>query len=152
MGLGRIAASIGKGLFAGAAGTAAMTLSSTIEQKLRDREASSVPADAVEQVLDIEPETEDAKHRLGTLAHWGYGTGLGVPRGILGLTGLNGIAATAAHFVAVWGGALAMLPRLDLAPKPTEWGATELAIDAWHHAVYAVAAGAAYEWLDRRGT
>jgi hypothetical protein len=46
MKLGDVAAAVGKGLFAGAAGTAAMTLSSTIEMRLRRRPASSAPADA----------------------------------------------------------------------------------------------------------
>lgn len=40
-----------------------------------------------------------------------------------------------------------MLPALGVAPPATQWGAKELAIDAWHHVVYA-AAGAAYELLD----
>ena len=46
MGLGDTAAAVGKGLFAGAAGTVAMTISSTLEAKLRDRGSSSAPADA----------------------------------------------------------------------------------------------------------
>jgi hypothetical protein len=45
----------------------------------------------------------------------------------------------------------AMLPALEVAPPATQWGAKEIAIDAWHHATYAVATGLAYEWLDRRG-
>jgi hypothetical protein len=49
----------------------------------------------------------------------------------------------------VWGGAATMLPALQVAPPPTEWPAEEIAVDAWHHAVYAVAAGVAYELLDR---
>ena len=40
MRLGYIAAKIGMGLFAGLAGTAAMTISSTIEMKLRQRPPS----------------------------------------------------------------------------------------------------------------
>lgn len=150
MGLGRIAGAVGKGLFAGAAGTMAMTLSSTIESKLRDRSPSTVPAEAVEEVLDVEPVDEEAEQRLNRLTHLGYGTAWGAPRGLLGLVGLGGVPATAAHFATVWGAGLVMLPALDLAPKPTRWGAKELAVDAWHHAVYATAAGLAYEWLDRR--
>ena len=37
-----------------------------------------------------------------------------------------------------------MLPALDVAPPLTEWGAQEVAIDAFHHIVYAIATGVAY--------
>lgn len=151
MKLGRITGAIGRGLVAGAAGTAAMTVSSTIEMKLRGREASSVPADAVEEVLDVEPKDEEAKERLGNLAHFGYGTGWGAARGLLGITPLPHPAATAAHFGLVWGAGLTMLPVLKLAPPPQKWGAKELAVDALHHAVYAVATGLAFFGLTRNG-
>ena len=49
MKLKELAEGVGKGLFAGAAGTAAMTISSTIEMKLRGRQASAVPARAAEK-------------------------------------------------------------------------------------------------------
>lgn len=148
MAIARLAGAIGKGLIAGAAGTAAMTVSSMLEAKIRGREESTVPAQAAEKVLDIEPQTEEAEQRLSNLTHFGYGTGWGVPRGILGVF-LPGPAATAAHFAAVWGAGLGMLPTLGLAPPPTKWGAKELAVDAWHHAVYALATGVVFELLDR---
>lgn len=149
MGLGRIAGAVGKGLVAGAAGTAAMTISSTLEQKARGREASTAPADAAEEILDIEPKNEQAKQRLNTLSHFAIGTGWGVPRAFLGMF-LPAPAATAAHFGVVWASALGMIPALGLGPPPTKWGAKELAVDAGHHAVYAVATGAVFELLDRR--
>jgi hypothetical protein len=42
-----------------------------------------------------------------------------------------------------------MLPTLDVAPPATEWGVAEVAVDAWHHAVYALTTGMAYAWLNR---
>jgi hypothetical protein len=51
----RLAEAIGGGLLAGVAGTAAMTASSTLEAKLRDRGSSSAPADAASKVLGVEP-------------------------------------------------------------------------------------------------
>jgi len=45
---------IGRGLLAGLAGTAAMTVSSTLEMRLRGRAASSAPADATAKVLGID--------------------------------------------------------------------------------------------------
>ena len=144
----RLAEGVGKGLFAGLAGTAAMTLVSTLEMKARGREASTTPVDAVSKVFDIEPVDEDARMRLSNITHWAYGTAWGAARGVISAAGLKGHAATAAHFAAVWGAALVMLPALKVAPPPNEWGAKELALDALHHAVYAAATGAVYEALD----
>lgn len=149
--VGTIATACAKGLLAGVVGTVAMTLSSTIEMKLRGRGGSSAPEDAVSEVLGIEDfEDEDAEERFGTLAHWGYGIGLGAIRGLYAVTGMPSAAATAAHFVTVWGAELVMLPALDVSPPATEWGAGEIAVDAWHHGVYAVATGMAYDLLDGR--
>ena len=146
-----LAQNIGKGLMAGLAGTVAMTVSSTIEQKVRDREASNAPAKAAERVLGIEKfQSDAAEKRFGTLVHWGYGTGWGVARGVLRTVGLSPATSTAGHFAAIWGSAAVTLPVLDVAPPITTWGREEVAIDAWHHLVYVVAAGLVYEALDRR--
>jgi hypothetical protein len=149
MKLGDVAAAVGKGLFAGAAGTAAMTLSSTIEMRLRRRPASSAPADAAAKVLGVEPKGEKEEARFATLVHWGYGTSWGVARGLLGAAGLRGVQAAAAHFGAVWGSEQIMLPALGVAPPLWEWGAEEVAIDTFHHLVYASATSLAYTLLDR---
>lgn len=147
----RFAAAIGKGLVAGFAGTAAMTLSSTLEAKLRDRGSSSTPADAAEKVLAIDDFTdEEAEARFGNLVHWGYGTGWGAVRGVLGQALPSPALATGAHLAAVMSAEQVMLPALEVAPPATEWGAAEIAVDGFHHAVYALATGAVYELLDRR--
>ena len=146
---GDVAGAVGKGLVAGAIGTAAMTVSSTIEAKVRGRQGSTAPADAAAKVLGIEPKDEAAESRFSNLVHWAYGTSWGGFRGLLGGLGLTGPAGAAAHFGAVWGGGLVMLPALEVAPPVSEWGTTELAIDAWHHAVYTVATSLAYTALVR---
>lgn len=149
MTMGNLAGAVGRGLFAGVVGTAAMTLSSTVEMKLRGREGSSAPADAAAKVLGVEPKGDAEKARFSNLVHWGYGTGWGAVRGLVAATGLRGPAAGAAHLGLVWGGELAMLPALGVAPPVKEWGATELAIDALHHTVYAVATSLAFAALTR---
>lgn len=151
--LGEVASSVGRGLAAGLVGTAVMTVSSTIEQKLRDRGASSAPADAASEVLGIDGfEDDDARDRFSNLTHWGYGTGWGAVRGVIGATGVGAVPATIAHTVLVYATEQVMLPALDVAPPATEWGAEEIAIDAWHHAVYGIATGVAYELLDGQRT
>jgi hypothetical protein len=140
---------IGRGLVAGFAGTAAMTISSTLEARIRGRAASSAPARATAKVLGIkEFEDEVAKARFNDLSHWGYGTGWGVVRGLLAAAGLSPRAATAAHGAAIYGAAQVTLPALEIAPPAIFWPKSEIAIDAFHHAVYAAATGLAYRLID----
>lgn len=146
--IGYAAGSLGRGLLAGAFGTAVMTASSTIEMKLRGREASSVPGDAVAKVLGVAPKDDEAKQRFSDIVHLGYGTGWGAARGVIDSIGLSGPPAAAAHLAAIWGTALVTLPALGVAPPVKEWGSKEIAIDFFHHAVYAAATSLAYEWLD----
>ena len=152
MRLTTLANGIGKGIFAGLAGTAAMTISSTLEAKLRGRRPSTAPAKAATKALGIEIfEDGESYAKFSNLVHWGYGTGWGVARGVLRAFGLSPRLATPAHLAALWGSAIVTLPRLDAAPPVTQWGADEVAIDLFHHAVYVTAAAAAYELLDSRG-
>jgi hypothetical protein len=149
--VGGIAASVGKGLVAGLVGTAAMTVSSSLEARLRHRAPSSAPARATTKVLGIKEFEDDiAAARFNDLSHWGYGTMWGVVRGLLGAAGLSPGAATAAHGAAVWGSAAVTLPALEVAPPFVFWGRKEVAIDLWHHAVYATATGLAYRLIDER--
>ncbi len=149
MKLGDVAADVGRGLFAGLLGTAAMTVSSTAEMKIRGRPASNAPAVAAGKVLGVEPKDEEGEARFSNLVHWGYGTGWGAVRGLVGSAGLEGPAAAAAHFGAVWGAEQVMLPALNVAPPFWTWGAKEVGIDAFHHLVYATATSVAYSVLDR---
>ena len=144
----KLASSIGKGLVAGLAGTAAMTVSSTLEARLRHRKPSSAPARATAKVLGIASFADDiAQARFNDLSHWGYGTGWGMVRGLLDAAGLSPPAATVAHGAAIWGSAQVTLPALDIAPPAIFWAPKEIAIDAFHHTVYAVATGIAYQLL-----
>jgi hypothetical protein len=148
----KVAGAVGEGLLAGLAGTAAMTVSSTLEARLRGRAPSTAPARATAKVLGIaEFEDDLAKARFSDLSHWGYGTGWGVVRGLLGATGMPARTAIAAHGAAVWGSAQVTLPALEIAPPAVFWPKEEIAIDAFHHAVYALATGVAYTLIDARG-
>jgi hypothetical protein len=147
----RIASNAGKGLVAGFVGTAAMTVSSSLEARIRGRAASSAPARATAKILGIKEFEDDiAAARFNDLSHWGYGTMWGLVRGLLGTTRLSPPAATAAHGAAVWGSAATTLPLLEVAPPFVFWGKKEVAIDLWHHTVYAVATGLAYRLIDSR--
>jgi hypothetical protein len=146
MRLSTLSSAVGDGLVAGLLGTAAMTASSTLEARLRGRAPSTAPARATAKALGIADFEDDlARARFNDLSHWGYGTGWGVVRGLLGAAGLRPRAATAAHGAAVWGSAAVTLPALDVAPPFVFWGKEEVGLDLLHHAVYAIATGLAYE-------
>jgi hypothetical protein len=145
-----IAESIGKGLVAGFVGTAAMTVSSTLEARLRHRQPSSAPARATAKALGIkEFDGPIAQARFNDLSHWGYGTTWGALRGLLAAAGLTPRRATVAHGAAIYGAAQVTLPALEIAPPSVFWPKQEIAIDAFHHAVYAAATGLAYALIDR---
>jgi hypothetical protein len=146
--LNTLSMAIGRGLVAGLAGTAAMTVSSSLEARLRHRAASTAPARATAKILGIKEFDSDlAAARWNDLSHWGYGTSWGVLRGLLDMTGLSPRAATAAHGAAIYGAAQVTLPALEIVPPAVFWGAKEIAIDAFHHTVYATATGIAYELI-----
>jgi hypothetical protein len=140
---------VGKGVVAGVVGTAAMTVSSTIEAKLRKRQLSTAPARAAEKMLGIkEFESSRDVARFSDLVHWGYGTSWGIARALLRELGFGPKLATPLHFAAIWGGALVTLPSLDVAPPIYLWEGEEVAIDVFHHLVYTATTAATYELLD----
>ncbi|MBD1387316.1 hypothetical protein IDJ75_18650 [Mucilaginibacter rigui] len=146
--LSEMGSAIGKGLLAGIAATAAMTISQLIEMKITNREASDAPVKVARDTAGIKPASEQDKQQLSQELHWGYGTAWGVARGIIGLTGLKGLPATLVHFGAVWGTALFMLPKHDAAKPINKQKPQKIAIDILHHGVYAITAGVVYDALD----
>lgn len=149
--LGALGSAIGKGLLAGIAATAVMTLSQMIEMKITKREPSDATLKVAEDAAGAKPATEDDKQKLSQELHWSYGTTWGVARGLIGFTGLKGFPATLVHFAAVWGTALIMLPKHNAAKPINEQEPKEIAIDVLHHSIYAVTAGLVYDALDAGG-
>ena len=147
--LGHVASVVGKGLFAGLAGTAAMTLSQIIEMKLSGREPSNSPAQVGSKLFGVEPKSKEDEGRFAQIIHWVWGTVGGVPRGLIALSDTHGAAAAASHFATLWTMDSALLYSLGIAPPPWEWSAMELSVDAFHKSVYAIVANATYEFLDR---
>jgi hypothetical protein len=143
-----IASAVGKGLLAGFAGTAAMTVSSTLEARLRGRAASSAPARATAKMLGIKEFDNDiARARFNDLSHWATAPAGACSAACSRPSGMTPRAATAAHGAAIYGAAQVTLPALDIAPPVVFWPKEEVAIDVFHHAVYAAATGAAYELI-----
>jgi hypothetical protein len=145
MQIGDVAGAAGRGFLSGTVGTAAMTVSQAIEARLRHRRPSSMPAKAAAKVLAVEPQGETGESRFSDVVHWTYGSSWGVPRAALGF--LPPWLATLVHATVIQTGAMTMLPALRVAPPVSEWSAGEIASEAVHHVVYAVATSAAYGYL-----
>ena len=145
--LGELGSAIGKGLIAGFAGTIAITFSQMIEMRITKRKASNAPAKAVKKTLHIEA-TPGNKEEFSNEVHWVYGTSWGVMRGLLSMAGIRGFAATSLHFASIWGTAVNIQPKLDIAPPLSEWEPNDIAIDILHHAVYAIVAGLVFDAID----
>lgn len=143
----RLTEPLGRGLIAGVVGTAAMTVSSTIEAKLSRREPSTTPAAAAGRVAGVVPRDSTGEQRFNTLAHWGYGIAWGAFRGALGVLGLRGPAASLVHLLAVLGTEQALLPALRVAAPTPRYGLKAAGTDALHHIVYAGVSGLAYDHL-----
>ncbi|HEY3874867.1 MAG TPA: hypothetical protein VGM92_05290 [Candidatus Kapabacteria bacterium] len=138
---------IGRSLIAGLAGTAAITLSTMIEAKLRGRPDSKTPSKVGGKVMGVQPRDPSGGKRFNQIVHWQYGTMWGLFLAVADELGLRGAPASAAHFSALWSTELVMLPAANAAEPITEWGAEEIAIDAMHHAIYAATAGMVYDLL-----
>jgi hypothetical protein len=136
-----------RGLLAGLAGTAAMTLSQAIEQRLSGRSGSTTPAEGVARATGIAPGTDTARNRLNVVAHWAYGTGWGLARTLLDLAGARGPLATATHLAAVLGAEQVLTPTLGLGKPTPAYGVTATLTDLAHHVVYAAAVGTVFDAL-----
>jgi hypothetical protein len=135
-------------LAAGVGGTIAMTVSSTAEMRLRGREPSSAPVDALEKALG-RPIPERWKSLAGNAAHLTTGVALGLPRAVLGRV-LPEPAATLAFVPVASLPDVVIVPAMGVTDPPWEWGATEFAISVWHHVAYAVGASAGVRLAGRR--
>ncbi|USI72243.1 hypothetical protein [Sphingomonas morindae] len=135
-------ARIGLALGAGLAGAAVMLVSQKIEMKASGRAPSDTPAKAIETLAGFELYDEAAEARLSTFGHFAFGTGLG-----LGLAAIDRVPEpwrTLVFASGCWAIGTGTLVGLGVSEPPTRWGATALATDLGHHAVYAAASASAY--------
>lgn len=145
--IAELGSAIGKGLLAGLAATTAMAISQMIEMKITGRKPSDATVKVAEETLGVKP-VPGQKAKMSEEVHFAYGTAWGIARGLIGLTGLKGFPATLAHFAAVWGTSMIILPAFKVAPPIYEEDPKAIAIDALHHTVYAITAGLTYNALD----
>jgi uncharacterized membrane protein YagU involved in acid resistance len=135
------------GLLSGFLATAAMTLSQIVEIAITKRASSLTPAIAISNFFrfDLEKFSDKNKWRLNNLVHWSYGLLWGVIlAAVYTVFELHLLQALAVYFFVFWIQALIVLPALHAVPPPWTWDAKWIAIDAWHHLVYALVAATVY--------
>ena len=130
-----------RGLAAGLAGTAALTVSQRIEMRITGRPASDLPARVAEGVLGISPRGRQ-RELVATATHWFNNTSSGLGRAALGAVGLRGLPAAVGTFGLYLGGAALLFTRLGVAP------ALPRPVDLAHAGVYAAVTSGVYERLD----
>jgi hypothetical protein len=140
-----------RGLLAAAIGTVIMNLSSETEMAWRGRAASTAPARAANRILRLVgvPELEGRPLQiLSSWTHYLYGTAWGAYLWLLmspNVLGLPVAAGLPLFFLGVWLVEQLELPLLKVAPWSWSWGTKEVAIDLWHHVVYA--SGTMLAWV-----
>lgn len=143
---------VGRGLLAGAAGTAAMTASQMTVMKVQGGSSSTVPGQVAQRVGGGVFKRKVPDEKLGMLTqvvHWAYGTAWGAAYGI-GHTSLP-LPTTAGGVLfgtVVWGfGSVAMLPAMQLSPPVWQRPPTGTAYEVGYHLVYGLAAALTYRAL-----
>lgn len=148
-GIAKVAAGIGIGIVSGLVGTVVMTAAQMLEMQISGRKSSDTPYQAVKKTFGIEAQSDKDKDFVSNVTHIAYGSTWGVPRGLLAAFGADGFAGTSAHFGAVWGTELIMLPAMDVVEPVTTWKPKAIAEDAMFHGIYAIAAGITADALSK---
>lgn len=130
-----------RGLLAGLAGVAAMTVAEKIEQRFTQRPNSFIPAHTLERLLRL-PHAADAERRWmnGTM-HWGQGILLGAVRGAMAARGLRGPVGSFVFMNLRLANDQTLENATQVGAPPWTWPVDEQAIDLLHKAVYAFATG-----------
>lgn len=149
--MGSVGGSIGRGVVAGLAGTVVMTaFQRFVEMPISGREESYQPAELIEKISGARP-GEPSRRRLNYAAHFGVGAAWGAAHGVAARAGASGPRTVAAVFGTLWAADVTSMSLMGLGEPPWRWSVRELAVDVADKLVLAVATGAAFEALSRRG-
>jgi hypothetical protein len=131
-----------RGMAAGFAGVAAMTIGEKIEQRFTHRPDSYVPARVLEH-LTLQPQKPDQERRLLNWAmHWGQGILLGAVRGLMAQRGVRGPAGSFLFLNLRLLNDQSLENATRVGAPPWTWPVDEQVIDLVHKGVFAFATGA----------
>ena len=129
-----------RGLLAGAAGVAAMTLAEKIEQSLTGRPNSFVPAHTLQRLLSRSPRDRDDVW-MNWAMHWGQGIALGPLRALMAEQGMRGSVASFLFLNARLFNDQALENATGAGAPPWTWPFDEQRVDLLHKAIYAFVTG-----------
>ena len=139
-----------RGLVAGAAGVAAMTLAEKVEQALTGRPSSYVPAHTLARLLRLPHPDSDRLGRNWAM-HWGQGIVLGPVRALMARRGIGGSAGSFIFMNIRLLNDQTLENATGAGAPPWTWPRDEQVIDLLHKAIYALTTGAVADWLIGRG-
>ena len=131
-----------RGVIAGAAGTAAMTLAYSTEHRMRPRveesldyDDSLVPGQIVANILHLPSVTDKEEWELGMALRWGYGSAFGIFHGLLRRT-VGEPWASLIFGGTLMSATLSLFPLLGRTPPPWRWPPDVLATAFGTHVAY----------------
>ncbi len=143
-----------RGVIAGFAGTAAMTLAYRTEHRLRpqvhgqlDYDDSIVPGQIVASVLRLSDVSERGDAELGMALKWGYGSAFGVWHGTLRRF-MPEPWASLVFGATLMSATFSLFPLLGKTQPPWRWPADVLATSLGTHAAYVIAVALVDDLLD----
>ncbi len=142
-----LGAVLARGLLAGAAGVAAMTLAEKFEQALTKRPNSYVPAHTLERLLGLPGKPDRDRLVMNWAMHWGQGIALGMVRALMAQHGIRGPVGSFLHMNLRLLNDQTLENATGVGAPPWTWPVDEQVIDLLHKAIYAYATGAAADWL-----
>jgi hypothetical protein len=107
----------------------------------------SFSSGVVSKIFGIKP--TDAKHEreLSVIAHWQYGSNWGLSLAAMRALGIRRLAAMGLLLAGQLGAEMVVMPALKLFPSPSQWGRRAIVGSVYQHAIYAMVAVSAFEWL-----
>ena len=138
---------LARGLVAGAAGVAAMTLAEKLEQAVTGRPNSYVPAHTLERLLRLPARPDAERLWLNWAMHWGQGIVLGAVRAAMAERGIRGPVGSFIHLNLRLLNDQTLENATGVGAPPWTWPVDEQVVDLLHKAVYAFATGAVADML-----
>jgi hypothetical protein len=136
-----------RGLVAGAACVAAMTLTEKVEQAFTRRPNSYVPAHTLERLLTMQSRPDRDRLKLNWVMHWGQGIILGPVRALMARRGAGGPTASFLFLNLRLLNDQSLENAMGVGAPPWTWPKDEQVVDLVHKAIYAFVTGAVADWL-----
>jgi hypothetical protein len=136
-----------RGLAAGLAGVAAMTLAEKLEQALTGRPNSYVPAHVLERLLGRPHKPDEERLGMNWAMHWGQGILLGAVRGLMAERGLRGPVGSFLFLNLRLANDQTLENATKVGELPWRWPLDEQVVDLLHKGVYAFVTGAVADRL-----